>query len=79
MCRPGRGIVLTAGYILWLIQRVLFGPVLPRYENVDDATLLEAVPLVVLVIAIVVVGIYPALLIDVFNSSIAPMVATRFG
>ena len=73
------GIVLTAGYILWMIQRVMYGPPLPRYDGVGDATLVEAVPLVVLLIAIVVVGIYPALLTDVFNAGIAPIVETRFG
>ena len=73
------GIVLTAGYILWMIQRVLFGPALFRYAQVGDATLVEAVPLVVLTIAIVVVGVYPAPLTDIFNSAIGPMVATRFG
>lgn len=73
------GIVLTAGYILWMIQRVLFGPALPRYADLGDATLVEAVPVVALIIAIVVVGVYPAILTDVFNTEIASMVATRFG
>ena len=62
-----------------MIQRVMFGPALARYSEVGDATLVEAVPMVVLVIAIVVVGLYPVLLTDVFNSGLAEMVATRFG
>ena len=45
----------------------MFGPALPRYAEVGDATLVEAVPLVVMLIATVVVGIYPALLTDVFS------------
>ncbi len=72
-------IVLTAGYILWMIQRVLFGPSLSRYSQVGDATLVEAIPLVLLLIVIVVIGIYPALLTDVVNAELTPMVATRFG
>ncbi len=68
------GIVLTAGYILWMIQRVLFGPVLPRYARLGDATVVEAVPLVVLVIAIVVVGLYPSILTNVFSAGIDPIV-----
>ena len=68
------GIVLTAGYILWMMQRMLFGPALPRYAQVGDVTLVEAVPLVVLVIAIVVVGVYPAILSDVFSAGINPIV-----
>ncbi len=68
------GIVLTAGYILWMVQRVLFGPALPRYALIGDATLVEKLPLVVMVIAIVVVGIYPAILTDVFSAGINPIV-----
>ena len=63
------GIVLAAGYILWMIQRILFG----------DASIMESIPLVVLVAAIVVVGVYPAILTDAFNAGIAPMLEERFG
>ncbi|MBI4202483.1 MAG: NADH-quinone oxidoreductase subunit M [Chloroflexi bacterium] len=72
------GIVLTAGYILWMVQRVLFGPSLHRYEHVGDATLAEAVPIVLLFLAILAVGIYPAFIMDVFNVGIAPIIE-RFG
>jgi NADH-quinone oxidoreductase subunit M len=68
------GIVLTAGYILWMVQRVLFGPTLPRYAQIGDATLVEKLPLVVMVIAIVVIGIYPSILTDVFSTGINPIV-----
>ena len=71
-------IVLTAGYILWMIQRVLFGPMESRHADVTDASLPEAVPIVILLVAIVVVGIYPALITDVFEAGIAPIVE-RFG
>ncbi len=73
------GIVLTAGYILWMVQRVMFGPSLPRYEHVGDATVAQAVPMVLLIIAILVVGVYPAVITDMFDSSIGPMIASRFG
>ncbi len=72
-------IVLTAGYILWMIQRVMFGPEKPRFAEVGDASLVEAIPVVLLVASIVIVGIYPALITDVFSSTLNPMVASRFG
>ena len=53
------GIVLTAGYILWMIQRSLFGPQIERFDSVRDATPVEMVPIFILVAAILVVGIYP--------------------
>ena len=67
-------IVITAGYILWMIQRVFFGPQLPRFSNLGDATVVEAVPMVALVAAIMVIGIYPAILSDVFKAGLEPIV-----
>ena len=64
------GIVLTAGYILWMIQRSLFGPQIERFDSVRDATPVEMVPIFILVAAILVVGIYPALVSDVFTSGV---------
>ena len=68
------GIILAAGYILWMLERALFGPPRERFADLTDASFLEAVPLALLVISIVVVGVYPAFLTDVFNAGIAPMV-----
>ncbi len=69
------GIVLTAGYILWMMERVLFGPPRDRFSHVTGSTLVENIPLALLVISIVVVGVYPALLTDVFKAGIEPISA----
>ncbi|MBF8267315.1 MAG: NADH-quinone oxidoreductase subunit [Dehalococcoidia bacterium] len=68
------GIVITAGYILWMLQRALFGPPLQRFAQVGDATLVEVLPIAALVIAIMVVGIYPAILTEVFKTGLEPIV-----
>ena len=68
------GVVLTAGYILWMIQRTLFGPPQQRFEGVGDAKRWQYVPIAVLVIAIFVVGVYPAIISDVFSSGVGPIV-----
>ena len=39
-----------------------------------DASLVEAAPLALMVICIIGVGIYPALLTDMFETALAPMV-----
>ena len=70
------GLVLTAGYILWMVQRTLFGPQTERFKEIKDATPLEMVPVAVLVIAIMVVGIYPALISDVFRGGAEAIVET---
>ncbi len=67
-------IILAAGYVLWMMQRTMFGPRLERFDSLTDASLVEAVPLVLLVISIVAVGIYPAMLTSVFEAGLEPMV-----
>ena len=68
------GIILAAGYILWMLERALFGPTRERFADLTDASPLEATPLALLAISIIVVGVYPAILTDVFNAGIAPIV-----
>ena len=74
------GVVLTAGYILWMIQRVMFGPQLLRHNNLSDASIPEMIPVAILVASILVVGIYPAVISDVFNTGLDPIVGeiTRY-
>ena len=67
------GVVLTAGYILWMIQQAFYGPVKTEYNNVKDADKLEKVYMFVLVAVIFLVGIYPAVLTDVIKLGIAPI------
>ncbi len=69
------GIVLAAAYILWLIQRVFFGPVNSRFSTVVDADKTEVFYCSVFVIVIFAVGIYPAILTDVIQTGIAPIFA----
>ncbi|MBI2851056.1 MAG: NADH-quinone oxidoreductase subunit M [Chloroflexi bacterium] len=72
------GVVLAAGYILWLIQRTLYGPVKEQYNEVKDADTLERVYMFTFVALIVLVGIYPAVLTDIIKLGIAP-IAGLFG
>ena len=67
------GIVIAAGYILWMIERVLFGAVRERFASITDANAIEAIPLGLLVISIVVIGVYPAFLTDVINAGVEPI------
>jgi NADH-quinone oxidoreductase subunit M len=54
------GVVLGAAYLLWLYQRVMFGPVTQfANENLPDLNLRESATLVPLVILAFWIGIYP--------------------
>ncbi len=67
------GVVVTAGYILWMLQRVFYGPVLERYNGVHDADIMERVYMFAFVAVIMLVGIYPAVLTDIIKTGIAPV------
>jgi len=68
------GIVLTAGYILWMLQRVFYGPPLDKFNKVPDANNVEKVCIFSFVVAIMLVGIYPAILTDVIKLGVEPIV-----
>ncbi len=67
------GIVITAGYILWMLQRVFYGQVIEEFNGVADADNLEKVYMFALVAVIMLVGIYPAIMTDVIKLGILPI------
>ena len=69
------GIILAAGYILWMVERSFFGESRDRFADVADASLVEAIPLALLTFSIVGVGVYPSFLTDLFRIGLDPMVA----
>jgi len=73
------GIVITAGYILWMLQRVFYGAVLEKFNGVVDADNLEKVYMFVFVAVIMLVGIYPAILTDVIKLGISPIMSLLGG
>jgi NADH-quinone oxidoreductase subunit M len=65
------GILLSAGYILWTVQRVFFGPRPARWEGLPDTTAWwEQVSMASLVAVIIGVGVYPATIVEVLESGI---------
>jgi NADH-quinone oxidoreductase subunit M len=72
------GIVITAGYILWMLQRVFFGRYEDpehRYEHLTDVGGFEAIPMVTLVALILLIGIFPTILTDVISPGVTPLMA----
>jgi NADH-quinone oxidoreductase subunit M len=67
------GVVITAGYILWMLQRAFYGPPLEKYDGTADADTLEKVYMFAMVAAIMLVGIYPAIVTDYIKLGIAPI------
>jgi NADH-quinone oxidoreductase subunit M len=67
------GIVITAGYILWMLERVFYRNVQERFDGVKDANALEMGTIFAFVAAIMLIGIYPRILTDVINLGILPI------
>ncbi len=68
------GILLTAGYILWMVQRIMFGPKNPRWAELPDATSWwEQVPMAAMLAVILAVGIFPSQLVDLIDQGILPI------
>jgi NADH-quinone oxidoreductase subunit M len=63
------GVVLTAGYVLWMLQRVLLGPLNPRYENLQEISGREIFTLAPLGAIVVILGIWPAPVLNLMTSS----------
>jgi len=68
------GIVITAGYILWMLQRVFYSQVLEKFNGVADADNLEKVYMFAFIAVIMLVGIYPAILTDIIKLGILPII-----
>ncbi len=65
------GVVLASGYILWMIQRTFFGPAKERWNDLKDATIVEAISPIALLVVIFAVGLYPAVLTDLIGPAVA--------
>ena len=69
------GIVLAALYILIPVQRALHGPTTPGNENLKDLNLREKVAIAPVIAIIVVLGFYPAPLLNIINPAAAYVVS----
>ena len=69
------GIILTAGYFLWTIQRVFLGPTNEQYVKLPEITLREAFTLTPLAVIVIVLGFYPMPVLNVIATSLQQTVA----
>ncbi len=69
-------IIVTAGYLLWMLQRVFFGPLMERWHDLGDASPREVFATGTLVFFILLIGCFPNLVADLISTGIGP-VATR--
>ncbi len=65
------GIILTAGYLLWTLQRVFFGETNPKYADIKDINGRELFTLIPLGIIVIFLGIWPHPILNLMNSSMS--------
>jgi len=66
------GVILGAFYMLWLVQRVFFGPLTnAKNKTLKDLSLRETLVLVPFIIAIFWIGLYPQPLLQKMDKSVA--------
>jgi len=57
-------VVLTAGYMLWALQRIYLGPPNEKYKDLPEINGRELFTLVPLAVIVLVLGVYPMLVLD---------------
>lgn len=68
------GLIFTAAYLLWTIQKVLLGPLNPRWEGMREINAREVIALVPLMALMLLVGVWPSWLINLFNAAVMRLV-----
>ncbi|RPH96175.1 NADH-quinone oxidoreductase subunit M [candidate division KSB1 bacterium] len=63
------GIIITAAYLLWTLQRMFFGATNPKYESLPDINGRELFTLIPLAVIVIVLGIWPQPVLGLMNSS----------
>ena len=68
------GILMTAVFILAILQRVFSGPLPARWSGMADLTMSEQLALLPVIVLMFVLGIYPQLVLGVVNQTAIRMV-----
>jgi NADH-quinone oxidoreductase subunit M len=74
------GIILSAMYLLYMLARVIFGPIeRPAYEEIGDAGPAEMASVVPLAVLLVVLGVFPALLMSIQRPAVDAVISVIGG
>jgi len=69
------GIVLGAAYLLWMLQRVIFGTLPEKYAGLSDLSTLEVLALAPLVVLTIWVGVAPKPFLQVIETAIPALLS----
>jgi len=63
-------VILTAGYMLWALQRIWLGPLNEKYAEISEINFREMFTLVPLAAIVIIVGVYPQAILDLMQASL---------
>ncbi|RJQ65130.1 MAG: NADH-quinone oxidoreductase subunit M [Stygiobacter sp.] len=69
------GILLGAGYMLWTLQRVFFGPLNEKWATMTDLDKRELAMFIPLTVIIFYLGINPSAMLNIMNTSVNSLVS----
>ena len=70
------GVILSAGYALWLYRRVVFGDLIKEsLKTISDMTTREKTIFAPLVVMTLLLGVYPSLVTDIISPSVEALVS----
>lgn len=70
-------VVITAIYVLRVIQQVFFGPRNSKWDGLQDAKGVEIIPIILLGGILIMLGFFPNIIMNMFSSGIVP-IAQKF-
>jgi NADH-quinone oxidoreductase subunit M len=74
------GIIVSAMYLLYMLARVIFGPIKrPAYEEAQDAGPVEMAAVIPLAFLLLLLGIFPALLVSVQRPAVEAVLSAIGG
>ena len=73
------GVVITAAYYLWTIQRMFLGPLNEKYSKITDVNWRERLTLYPLAAIMIVLGFYPMPILDLMNKTLHGLVEPLAG
>ena len=68
------GIVLTAGYMLWTLQRVFLGQLPDKWKSLTDVNGRELVAFVPLMVVVILLGVMPSVMLHPINATLNHLV-----
>ncbi|MBZ8119627.1 NADH-quinone oxidoreductase subunit M [Roseovarius sp. LXJ103] len=70
------GVILSAGYALWLYRRVVMGDLIKEsLRSITDMTRLERAIFAPLVVMTLLLGVYPSLVLDIIGPSVEALIS----